>query len=491
MIMFSIISGSNADLPDVEHFVAKLNAFNRENQFFNAGREIFLTRAPGRLDLMGGIADYSGSLVLQYPIREATLVALQRDTASVIRVVSLPSSQEKSEEKNERELEFEISLDKLKSEGELNDYTASREFFSRHPAHRWAGYVIGVFLVLMRERKANFSDGARIFISSNVPEGKGVSSSAALEVATMQAVNAAFDMNLNPRDLALLCQKVENEIVGAPCGVMDQMVSACGEENKLLALICQPAELQGTIELPEDLEIWGIDSGIRHSVAGADYSSVRAGAFMGYRIIAEIAGFAVEKLENNLVKIKDDKWHGYLANITPTEFEANFKAKLPEKIMGGEFLKNYHGTTDKISVIQSEREYAVLAPTAHPIYENYHVHEFARLLKEDMGEQRLSALGKLMFESHESYSACGLGSRGTDLLVELFKEAGAQSGLYGAKITGGGSGGTVAVLGRRGASEAVNAVAKRYRKETGYSPLIFSKSSPGADKFGFRRLKTK
>jgi L-arabinokinase len=474
--MFSIISEKTEELPDIAEFVEKLNVFQQNTEYFDSNRELTIARAPGRLDLMGGIADYSGALVLQYPIREATFTAIQKDSAPVIRVVSLSS-----ESGNFRS--FEISLEKL-TRGNLGDYKAAREFFQSDAENHWAAYIIGVFAVLAGELNINFTTGARIFISSNVSEGKGVSSSAALEVAAMQAVNAAFELDLNPRDLALLCQKTENEIVGAPCGVMDQMVSACGEENKLLALVCQPAELKGTIRLPDEIEIWGIDSGIRHSVAGADYGSVRAGAFIGYRIIAEIARLEVENLENNRVQIADEKWRGFLANITPEEFEKEFRSKLPEKITGREFLAKYHGTTDKITVIKTEKEYAVVNPTAHPIYENYRVQKFAEILNEEINEAKLKDLGALMFASHASYSACGLGADGTDLLVELVKQHGL--GLFGAKITGGGSGGTVAVLGRRGAGEIVRKIAERYEKQTGRKAQIFSGSSPGAARFGFR-----
>jgi L-arabinokinase len=95
-----------------------------------------------------------------------------------------------------------------------------------------------------------------------------------------------------------------------------------------------------------------------------------------------------------------------------------------------------------------------------------------------------------MYQSHLSYSACGLGSNGTDLLVRLVREAGPRRGLYGARITGGGSGGTVAVLARREASSSLKAIAERYAEETGYIPHIFSGSSPGAAAFGYLRLKT-
>lgn len=94
-----------------------------------------------------------------------------------------------------------------------------------------------------------------------------------------------------------------------------------------------------------------------------------------------------------------------------------------------------------------------------------------------------------MYQSRASYSACGLGSSGTDRLVELIQEAGPKQGLYGAKITGGGSGGTVAVLGRHGADAAVEAITEQYAGESGHQAHIFSGSSPGAATLGYLRLK--
>ena len=103
-----------------------------------------------------------------------------------------------------------------------------------------------------------------------------------------------------------------------------------------------------------------------------------------------------------------------------------------------------------------------------------------------MTERRLEQLGELMYQSHASYSACGLGSSGTDRLVALVRDAGPRLGFYGAKITGGGSGGTVAVLGRRGAD--IGPIANAYAEETGRPPRIFSGSSPGAAASGHTRL---
>jgi L-arabinokinase len=94
------------------------------------------------------------------------------------------------------------------------------------------------------------------------------------------------------------------------------------------------------------------------------------------------------------------------------------------------------------------------------------------------------AMGELMYASHDSYSACGLGSKGTDLLVELVRTQGVERGLFGAKITGGGSGGTVAVLGSTDAEPAVLDVAHRYAAMMGHEPYIFRGSSTGSAAFG-------
>lgn len=103
--------------------------------------------------------------------------------------------------------------------------------------------------------------------------------------------------------------------------------------------------------------------------------------------------------------------------------------------------------------------------------------------------RQVEMLGELMYQSHQSYSACGLGSVGTDRIVELVRRAGIKRGLYGAKITGGGSGGTVAVLGHVGAGEAIDDVVARYQRELGHKPHIFTGSSPGALAFGHLRLR--
>jgi galactokinase len=472
-------------LADVEALVADLRQLAERPipeavAFFDTAREIVVTRAPGRLDVMGGIADYSGSLVLEWPLREATLVALQRDPDRRLRIES------PGYDGSRRAAAFEIALDELAPLGRPLPYEAAKDLFRRDPAHAWAAYVCGVFVVLMRERGVAFREGARLLVRSSVPEGKGVASSAALEVAVMKAVVDAFAIDLDARDLALLCQKVENLVVGAPCGIMDQMTAACGRAGALLALLCQPAELLGSVALPADLQVIGLDSGRGHAVAGAEYTRVRVGTFMGARILAELAGLAVEEgLPEEPVRVADTRWGGYLANLKPSELES-FADRLPDSMAGAEFLERYRGTTDTVARVDPARTYPVRMPTGHAVHEHFRVRAFAELLTPPATERRRELLGELMYQSHASYSACGLGSKETDDLVALVRAAGPARGFFGAKTTGGGSGGTVAVLARRGAD--VSQVADDYAHRTGYRPHVFSGSSPGAAAFGHLRL---
>jgi len=430
----------------------------RERRLFERGASVSIARAPGRLDVMGGIADYSGSLVLERPIAEATWAAVQRIDRPVLEIVSLGRDA------------YTIPLQTLAPEGAPVGYDELRQMFAQSP-FQWAAYIVGVVIVLARERGLPLTSGARIVVVSDVPEGKGVSSSAAVETATMAATACAFGIPLEPRDLALLCQTAENRVAGAPCGVMDQMTCVFGDEHALLALLCQPAELRVPVRVPDDIELWGLDSGERHAVSGSDYGAVRTGAFMGLRILSEhttVPG-------------------GYLANIAVDDFESELAHHLPEHMSGDEFLARYGRTADPVTSVERGRRYCVRAPAEHPVYERARAETFRRLLPESAEDARRH-LGQLMYESHASYGHCGLGSEGTDRLVALVRGEGLAAGLYGARITGGGCGGTVAVIGRRGAAPAIARVADAYEQQTGYRPHIFSGSSPGVLVFGARSM---
>ncbi len=462
--------------PDIADFVATLH----DTSFFSPLRALTVARAPGRLDLMGGIADYSGALVLELPLAMAAVAAVQLTDEPYISVCTTQISDEADSS------EVRLALADLAPDGVPLSYAAARALFAADAHIHWAAYLIGVPLVLALEKDISLR-GMQILLASAVPAGKGVSSSAAIEVATMRAVAAALGVELDGRTLAILCQKVENLIVGAPCGIMDQMTSACGEANTLLALGCQPAELEPAVRIPAGLAVWGIDSGIRHAVTGADYGSVRVGAFMGYRIVTHLAGAKAYPVGPGRVSVADPFFRGYLANVTPARWLHQFRDQVPVSMRGGEFLAQYGGFTDSVTHIDSDRTYAIRMPTEHPIHEHHRVKLFRALLQRLSESEEQSPdpeiaelLGELMFQSHASYSACRLGSDGTDALVSLVRRAGSDAGLYGAKITGGGSGGTVAILARHDAEAAIHTVARMYAQESGRSALVIGGSSPGA-----------
>ena len=465
-------------LPALARFAAlRADPDPRFAQFFSSDAATYIARAPGRLDVMGGIADYSGALVLQLPLARSTFAILQRQAADRCDVVSHRAG---------RWDFFDVELAPI-VDGALRDRSALATWFARTSDDRWAAYVVGVVQQCLQrapDSRRSSMPGLRILIESDVPEGKGVSSSAALEVATMAAVSAAYDLDLAATEIAAACQLVENEVVGAPCGIMDQMTSACGQQDRLLRLRCQPGTIEGYVAIPRGFQFYGIDSGLRHAVTGADYGTVRTAAFMGYRIIADIVGLPAPYHDEHTL-IDDPMWHGYLANISPSDFAERFEHALPETMSGEEFLTRYHGITDTVTRVDRARQYPVRLSTAHPILENARVQRFADLLGElPANRAAASELGKLMYASHASYSAIGLGSVGTDRLVELVAAAGPERGVFGAKITGGGSGGTVAVIGTDDAESTVRDIAARYSAESGLPAEVFVESGPGAEQTG-------
>lgn len=412
-----------------------------------------IARAPGRLDVMGGIADYSGSLVAEMPIAQATVAGAQVGGTEngAVHVRSLNAESEHFEE--------DVILP---AELFINPVSMLRWAKDAPKSQFWAAYVAGSVGILRAEGLWPRGVGAKILVRSDVPLGAGVSSSAAIEVATMRALCAAHGISLDGLTLARLCQRVENEIVDAPCGIMDQVTSAMGEQGELLLLLCQPAVVQGTLKIPAGWRVFGIDSGVKHSVAGHGYTDVRVAAFMGAKILADTSG---------------EGFGGYLCNVTPERYREICPDGLPESMSGSEFIKKHGGILDTVTRVDPNGTYAVRAATEHAIFEMRRVTEFVELLKNG-DDASMAVAGSRMQTSHASYSRCGLGSAETDLLADL---ALTSDGVVGAKITGGGSGGTVCVLCRVEAEEAViQSVVEQYSEQTGIIPRVIRGTSPGA-----------
>ena len=190
---------------------------------------------------MGGNVDYTGGLVFQSTIREATWTAAQRRSDQ--RIVFW-NPQMKDEGWLER-VEFE--LDKLSSE------EAVKLLVSASADVRWTSYVLGALFFLQNRYPEQVSSGVSIYIKSEVPLNKGVSSSAAVEVAVMKAAAACYGIRLEGIELAEACQWVENVIAESACGIMDQAASVLGDEGHVLPLLCQPCLPRPLVKLPDAL----------------------------------------------------------------------------------------------------------------------------------------------------------------------------------------------------------------------------------------------
>jgi L-arabinokinase len=296
-----------------------------------------------------------------------------------------------------------------------------------------------------------------------------------------------YKLSLEREELAVLAQMAENHVAGAPCGLMDQLSSHLGQKNKLLPLICQPHQVDKAISIPRGINFSGIDSGVRHSVSGASYSDVRAAAFMSYTMIALYEGATVEELDQARTNGDWGKlpFKGFLANIPVSLLEKKYITLLPGEISGKDFLAQYKISIDTVTNIVEDKVYKPAVCGSHPVYENARVNEFKNLLKnfkkQEDKQESLKRIGNLMMQSHDSYSAVGLGNEYTDKIVEMIRDAGPANGVFGARVSGGGNGGTVCILsyGKEG-KNAVKEIYRKYKQIKKQKLFFFSGSSHGA-----------
>ena len=449
-----------------------------DNGYFKKNSAVFISRAPGRLDLMGGNDDYTGGLVFESTIREGTFAAAQKSEDSTVELNN------KTAGENGWQSHFRISLDAL------TDEETVRNIVNQSPALRWTAYVLGNIFYLKKKYPHRVINGVRLFIESTVPPNRGVSSSAAIEVAVMKAAAAAYGIDLSGLSLALACQWVENTIAESACGIMDQAAVVTGKEGFIMPLVCQPCNPEPLIKLPEQLKIWGIDSGVSHQVSGIEYEAARAAAFMGYKIICDHAQIAVTHDRSaDIERYTDPVWNGYLANLSVSEFVEKYEALLPKQSDRESYLRSYSVHVDPFTILREQVNYAVWANTKYAVEENHRVQLFSELSRGaalSHSERAYALMGELMYESHNAYSSCGLGSKATDLLVQLCKKEGIANGIYGAKITGGGAGGTVAILASANAGTVVQQIFNNYAAAGIGEPYIFEGSSDGADSYGIK-----
>jgi galactokinase len=457
-------------------FEASVRALRLRGELFARRLPIYIARSPGRLDLMGGNDDYTGGMVFESTIREATWAAAQTREDVTIALVN-PQMREHGWQER---VEFKL--------GQLSDPEAVRALVGRDPKIRWTAYVLGVFYWLKQHDPQRVAQGMNVLVQSDVPLNKGVSSSAAVEVAVMKAAARAYGIELAGVELAEACQWVENVIAESACGIMDQIAVVLGDEGYVLPLVCQPCIPQPLVRLPEGLTTWGLDSGVSHQVSGIEYEAARAAGFMGYKLICDWEGLPVTLDESGRIpRFTDPRWNGYLANMSPSEFQ-QFKERLPLALTGAEYLADpLQQHVDPFTKCRPEVTYRARACTRYAVEENHRVMLFAELargMSAGFNAAGATLMGELMYQSHHAYTETGLGCEFTDFLVAQARKLGSARGIFGAKITGGGGGGIVAILGRGNAEEAIRQIVDNYVDILGIDAYVFRGSSMGADRFG-------
>ena len=342
-------------------------------------------RAPGRVNLIGEHTDYNDGFVLPCALQYEVAVSARATGGQTIDVVAVDF--------DERD-RFDISA--IERGGSWRDYV------------RGVAWVLGQRFPLA---------GAEVAVAGDVPQGAGLSSSAAIEVAIGRALAEVAGVAIDPSDLAVAAQRAENEFAGCSCGIMDQLISARGVTGHALLIDCRTLECT-PVSLPADAAILIIDSGVKHSHAGGEYNVRRA------QCEAAAAHYGVKALRD-------------------------------------------------IDVARLERDAAGLDPVAYRRARHV-VTENARTVAagDALATGDLRAMGRLMRDSHASMrDDFEITVPAIDTLADIANAAIGDAG--GARMTGGGFGGSVVALLPLAQAEAVSAeIIANYRMPSGGAPTI-------------------
>jgi galactokinase len=367
----------------------------------------WLVRAPGRVNLLGEHIDYNDGPVLPLALNMDVKMAASATQDNMLTLIAGDMGEEVS---------FPV------------DNLISKKTIDAQPLPDWALYPAGVGWSL---KEAGFSvSGARVTYRSDIPIGAGLSSSAAVEVAFAVLWQALGGWECDRMTLAKICQRAENEYVGVSCGLMDQFASACGVQGHVLYLDTRTLEWN-PIELPKEIEIVIVDSGIRRELLTSEYNERRRSCKR-----------AVEMLQKYLPGIRS------LRDVSTVEFAA-YGYYLPEV----------------------ERKRA-----EHVVKEIARVNSAVNAIERN----DLQALGALMYAGHASLrDKYEVSHPALDSLVDIAREL---SGCIGARLTGAGFGGcTVNLVHEKNSLDFSTKIVEKYRSQTGFQAYAYlCRASDGA-----------
>ena len=416
---------------------------------------------------MGGFADYSGSLVLEMPIAEAAFVAVQRHPAPRVRLSSLGQG-------GRARPRIVPPLEELCTEALT--WAGARRYLGRDRA---AGGQATSSERCGARRGPRSAAQLRARHARRVPRtgGQGRELVGRPRGGDFAALRALSGMSLDPVAAALLPAHRESR--------RRRAVRSHGSDDRELrrrreaaSALCQPATLEGCVSIPAGLGLWGIDSGLRHQVSGADYGSVRVAAFMGYRMIAARL-FGVDQWRRAACT-SPTSVRGYLANVARRALRTDLR-ELPERMSGRIFSPlRHHGRVTASGRIDLSRARGDLAPALRAS-SGQRVPEILRV--GEAAPANATRLGELMVAAHESYPARGLGSTGTDRIVALVAAAWRDPGCTGRRLPAAAAAARWSCSGPRGGGRRAR-VARGTRARRATSRTCFPARPPGAAAFG-------
>ena len=362
--------------------------------FFDA-KTFWVARVPARLDVMGGIADYSGANVCEATLGQGILVAVQPRKDRLLRIRTHPIGP------RSLPVETSLPLGRLESSGESVSYDEVRALYRDNPLASWAAYAGGSLFALLKEESIRIRSGFNLLLLSAVPMNAGIASSAAVEIGTLCALDACLGLGLDASRIAQLGQIAENRVVGAPCGIIDQIAIASGRRGQLVHILCRPGSVVGSVDIPAGTGFIGINSMVRHSVAArlatGTCASARSWASGSSTASGRRKGFRRWRISR---KFPARNW--------------SFTAAASARGDHGRGIPGRHQTHgDPATTVRAEVPYRIRGPVRHAVLENERVLRFIDALRAASGATNpdASRRGKEMYgcmakRSRDAVSPC-------------------------------------------------------------------------------------